>query len=807
MKVLKFGGTSVGTPESIKKVAAIIKKSSENDQLIVVVSAFSQVTNKLENICGLAKAGDQSYKDHLRSIALSHIAFCNSLIPSENIDHLSKEIKLLEEVCQGVYLLKEITKKSKDYILSAGERLSSFIIAKYLSSFLPTQLLDSRNIIVLDQSLGDKIIDRELCKKGVDAVQLTKINVFPGYIASTSTGTTTTLGRGGSDYTAALLASFFKAKALEIWSDVNGMLTADPNLVKQAKVIKSLSYEEAMELSHFGAKVIYPPSIQPVLDGDIPVFIKNTFAPNEQGTRISSLENGDYRVVRGISSIKDVVLINISGPGMVGVPSYSLRFFHALSTAKVNIILITQSSSEHSICAAISKSEVLMAKNILQKEFGFEIKAHKINEIEIENDLAILAVVGSKMKNQVGISGQMFYTLGKNGISVKAIAQGSSERNISTVIPQKDLKKALNSLHESFFLSSNKRINLYIVGTGNVGKAFLGILQKQYQFLLERHQTKIVVVGIANSRKMYFDDRGIPYHEWEELLHAGDRFDACSYLANMEKLNIRNSIFVDITASEDISALYKRVLDNSISVVTPNKYAATAPFHNYKSLLDTASKKNCSFLFETNVCAGLPVISTLSDLIKSGDRIHRIQAVLSGTLNYLFNTYTGNESFLHIIKKAKSLGLTEPDPRLDLFGEDVRRKILILARESGHQMELSDVKLHSFLPGSCNGTSSVEEFYSVIASEENHFLDLIEEAKNKGEKVRFVATFTPGNSKVGLESIDPLHPFYQLEGMDNIVLFYTDRYQEQPLVVKGAGAGAEVTASGIFGDILKVSLT
>ena len=809
MKVLKFGGTSVGSVNAIRQVAEIVQQEASSGPLLVVVSAFSGVTNRLEDLCQVASNGDIQYRNILDELSDQHHDVFEQLVSEMKSEFIDKQLQLLKEVCDGIHLLKELTEKSRDYVMSFGERMSSFIIAEYFKALSPTSLFDSRDYIVVNEDLGRYAVDvKESSRRLKDIESFSTVNIFPGFIASKADGVTTTLGRGGSDYTAALLANLVDAEELQIWTDVSGILSADPGLVRQAKVIDHLSYEEAMELSHFGAKVIYPPSIQPALTKKIPIKIKNTFSPEDAGTLVTTEWDEDKQLIRGISSIKNIVLINLTGAGMVGMPHFSSRFFQALSRQGISVILITQASSEHSICAAIVGHELKDALKALKKEFESEISSNRLSEIEVEKDLSILALVGSNMRNQVGVSGQMFHILGKNGISIKAIAQGSSERNISAVIPQPNLKKALNVLHEGFFLSEIKRINLFIIGVGNVGKAFLLQLQQQYAFLHDTHQTKIVVVGLANSKKMVFEEQGIDYNTWSDLLPSGESYTTQEFLNRMIQLNLRNSIFVDITASQDIANKYEEVLSNSISVVTPNKLAATSAFDRYSRLLKTSRQFNSHFLIETNVCAGLPVISTLDDLIKSGDQIIRIGAVLSGTLNYLFNTYDGTIPFVEIIKKAKTLGLTEPDPRLDLFGEDVRRKILILARQSGFNMDLKDVALESFLPEPCHEADDIESFYEEVSNNESHFRDLYERAAANAKKLRVVASFDALEKKaqVALEEVPEEHPFFHLEGMDNIVVFNTNRYRDQPLVVKGAGAGADVTASGIFADILKVSL-
>lgn len=807
MKVLKFGGTSVGSVSAIKQVGEIIDDQSKSDQLTVVVSAFSGVTNRLEELTLEASSGKKSYKEIIEQLEAQHLDVFETLVPQGNADYINHGIKLLWEVCHGISLLQELTPKSYAYVMSFGERMSSYIIATYFQSFVNVELFDSRDFIIINPENGETAVDFEISLKKINAIVTdAQVLLFPGFIASTTEGVTTTLGRGGSDYSAALLANFMNAAELEIWTDVSGLLTADPNLVPQAKVIEHISYEEGMELSHFGAKVIYPPSIQPALTKDIPIRIKNTFSHEDKGTLITREWDEDKELIRGISSIKNVALINLTGAGMVGIPAFSNRFFQALAVEKVNVILITQASSEHSICAAIAESELKQALRSLKKEFAFEIQSSKISEIEVEKELAILALVGSNMRNQVGVSGQMFHVLGKNGVSVKAIAQGSSERNISAVVPQSNLRKALNILHESFFLSSRKRIHLFIIGVGNVGQAFISQVQQQYDYLLEEHNTKVLISGMANSRKMIFVEDGISLDNWQSALYEGEVFNTEYFMNHMSAMNLRNSIFIDITGNSNIAGLYNQALENSISVVTPNKIAATSPWDNYQMLLNAAARYNVHYLFETNVCAGLPVISTLSDLIRSGDKVHKIAAVLSGTLNYLFNTYDSSKPFVEIIKEAKSLGLTEPDPRLDLFGEDVRRKILILARQSGYAWEMDDVKLDSFLPEACHEADTIDAFYEEVTQSESHFKALYDDAAKANKKLRVVASFTPEGAKVGLEAVEESHPFYHLEGMDNIVLFFTNRYPKQPLVVKGAGAGADVTASGIFADILKVSL-
>lgn len=804
MKVLKFGGTSVGSVDIIKQLPILLKREMGNSQLVVVVSAFSGVTNQLSALADTVLNDFAKAEKQVNELRIKHQEVYHELTEEGESSYVNELIANIHDVCRGISLLHEVTTKSRDFILTSGELLSSHIISEFLKKELDVQLFNSKNFLITNKNAKiDFSKSRELIK---DISALKSVNLFPGFIASKEDGTTTSLGRGGSDYTASLLANLFNAEELQIWTDVNGIMSADPRFVRQSKVLQHLSYEEALELSHFGAKVIYPPAIQPALSHGIPIRIKNTFAPEEEGTLITKEWDQNKEIIQGISSIKNVVLININGAGMVGIPSFSHRFFKVLSERSVNIIMITQASSEHSICVAIVRDEVTNALEGLQEEFEIELGNKSINPIEIEQDLAIIALVGANMRDQVGVSGKMFHTLGRNGISVKAIAQGSSERNISAIIPDRDLKKALNTLHESFFISENKRVNLYVIGVGNVGQSFLDQVKKQEQFLSKEHNIKISLAGIANSKKMHFSEEGVDLTSWKQTLADGDAFTTETFVDQMKAMNLRNSVFVDITASSTIANLYKDILSSNISVVTPNKLAATSSFQDYRELLDLGIKNNVQFLFETNVAAGLPVLSTLKDLVRSGDKIQRIEAVLSGTLNYLFNTYNGSIKFADVIKDAKEKGLTEPDPRLDLFGEDVQRKILILARESGHQMEIEEVAFEHFVPAPCVEAKDPNAFYAATDENESHFQLLHQEAVEKQAKYRVVASFENGKAQVALTAVTTEHPFYQLEGKDNIVLFYTNRYSDQPLVIKGAGAGADVTASGIFADVLKTIL-
>ncbi|WKK76057.2 bifunctional aspartate kinase/homoserine dehydrogenase I [Marivirga salinae] len=815
MKVLKFGGTSLGSPDNIKKVKAIVTEKSKNSRVVVVASAFSGVTNQLQECSHLAEKGDDQYKTELDKLINRHLEAVQSLLGAKSQSPLMAKVRLvlneIEDILKGVFLIHELSIKTLDRILGSGEVLSALIINEFfLQEGMKSNLLDPQDFIITDSEFGKANVDMPLTEKKISSYfqhQEAEVLVCPGFVSKDLQGNNTTLGRGGSDYTAALIAAALDAPELEIWTDVNGMMTANPKYVKQAFAIPQINYEEAMELTHFGAKVLYPPSVHPVYKKGIPIYIKNTFEPEAEGTKIHKFPEADSQSIKGISCIENIALFNLSGSSMVGIPYFSHRLFEALAQAKVSVILITQASSEHSICVAIDLEDVKRAKLAIEKAFSFEFKQEMLDPLFIETDLAIVALVSSQLKNQIGLSGKMFSVLGQNGINIKAIAQGSSEKNISAVIDKKQIKKALNTLHESFFLSDLKRVNLFIVGTGNVGKTLIDQLNQQSDYLKDHSQIDLRISGIANSRKMLFDLNGIPFENAvNTLLEKGQKMNLEQFLEDMKDLNLRNSIFIDNTAHEVVANTYSDVLASSISVVTPNKIACTGKYDDYKNLKNLALRYRSHFRFETNVGAGLPVINTLDDLIKSGDEILGIQAVLSGSLNFIFNNYTGEgDSFAEVVKQAQEEGYTEPDPRIDLSGVDVKRKILILLRESGFEMELDDIDTIPFIPEKCMQAENVEQFFESIAQEEAHFKKLVEEANAEGKKLKYVATFENGKANTGLEKIASDRPLYNLEGKDNIVLFNTKRYPEQPLVIKGAGAGAAVTASGIFGDIIRIA--
>lgn len=811
MLVLKFGGTSMGSADAIKQVADIVKQKLKDSPVLVVVSAMSGTTDLLLNCGTKASATDESYKDLLKQIESRHLDTVKALIPVQQQSSVLSMVKRycneIEDICNGIFLLGESSSRTKDKLVSYGELLSSTIInAAFNVNGTASLWKDSRELIRTNSNYSNAVVDFTITNLQVNAFiksSSQELIVVPGFIASDANNVTTTLGRGGSDYTASILAAAVDATALEIWTDVSGMMTADPRWVPNAKIIPSISYQEAMELSHFGAKVIYPPTIQPVLNKSIPVCIKNTFAAADHGTVIEHKPEPE-NIITGISSINSLALLSLEGSGMIGIPGFSSRLFAALANAQINVILITQGSSEHSICVGVDISLADKAKEIVDRTFEYEIATSKVQPLQVETALSIVALVGDQMRHHTGISGRMFSALGRNGINIRAIAQGSTERNISAVVATEDVRKAVNVLHEEFFETTKKQVNLYIVGTGNVGKKLLAQLKQQQSFLEEHLRLQVNIAGLSNSRKMLINENGIDLNHWEELLQNGEAANLEQFVHSILHKNLRNSVFVDITANAVIADVYASVLEKSIAVVACNKVAASSKLSNYKKLKHLSAEYNAPFLFETNVGAGLPIIGTLNDLMRSGDTIHRMEAVLSGTLNFVFNNYDGTKPFADVVKQAQDEGYTEPDPRLDLSGTDVMRKILILAREAGVQMEMEQITCNGFLPESCM-KGSVADFYEAMKKEEAHFKAIFEKAKAENCKLKFVASYNNGIASVGLQHIPPQHDLYHLYGKDNVVLFYTDRYKEQPMVVKGAGAGAEVTASGVFADIMRTA--
>ena len=812
MQVLKFGGTSVQNSTNIRKVIGIVGEAMKRDKCIVVVSALAGITDLLIEAGKLASVQNENYTETITKIESRHLELIEDLITDDHktdlLDRVKTDFIELESICRAVFLLKELTPRTLDSIVSHGEFLSSMIISKaFESNQIPNIWMDSRKLIRTNSNHGLATPEMSITP---DLVQTfisnnpSDLYLAPGFIASDNAGISTTLGRGGSDFSASIFAAATNADLLEIWTDVSGMMTADPRVVSNARAIPYISYKEAMELSHFGAKVIYPPTIQPLMRRNIPVRIKNTFAPNDFGTLIETKVDEDKQIVRGISSMNKIAFMSLEGSGMIGIPGFSRRLFGALANHQINVILITQSSSEHSICVAIDEINAQRAKNAVDAEFAFEIASFIVEPLNLETGLSIIALVGDNMKNHPGISGKMFGALGRNSVNIRAIAQGSSEKNISAVISTADVSKAINVLHEAFFEASYKQINLFITGVGNVGSRLMEQLKDQQQYLLENFRLQLRVIGLANSRKMVLDEQGINLSQWKKSVENGTEMQLDDFTAFIISRNLRNSIFVDVTSSIQVAGIYEDLLRKSIGVVDCNKIAASSAYQNYKNLKRLAQEFNTSYLFETNVGASLPIIGTLNDLVRSGDKVQKIQAVLSGTLNFVFNIYDGTTPFAAVVKRSQDEGYAEPDPRIDLCGTDVMRKILILAREAGFVLEMEDITSESFLPESCLA-GDVPDFYRELAKNEAHFRSLYDEATKRGCKLKFVASLQNGKASVGLQQIGKEHDLYHLYGKDNVVLFFTDRYVEQPLVIKGAGAGADVTASGIFADIMRAA--
>ncbi|MDA9126162.1 bifunctional aspartate kinase/homoserine dehydrogenase I [Flavobacteriaceae bacterium] len=816
MKVLKFGGTSVGSSKNISKVIKIVKEESASENIAVVVSAVGGITDKLLAAADKAINKDQSYKENFEALRLKHIEVIDGLLSGEvhesTTDIVLEHLSRLEKLLDGVYLINELSPKTTDKLLSFGELISSLIIYEAMKSKgLNVQLKNSQNLIVTDSNFTNAAVNFEETNSNITTYfesNQKMVTILPGFISKSEQDEITTLGRGGSDYTAAIIAAALNVNVLQIWTDVSGMFTSNPKMVKHAKPIAKLSYLEAIELSHFGAKVLYPPTVQPVLRKNIPLLIKNTLVPEDAGTLITKVvENGSEFPIKGISNINNVSLLTLQGNGMVGIPGFSKRLFETLAHSKINVIIITQASSEHSICIGVSDSDAFAAKAVIDKEFENEISLFKIDPLVIESNLSIVAVVGDKMKSHQGISGKMFSTLGKNNVNIRVIAQGASERNISAVISKSDVKKALNCLHEQFFEEQTKQVNLFIAGVGNVGKSLIDQINQQKKYIKSTLKIKIKVIALSNSKTMVFDENGLDVSNWEGLLKNGQPTEPMAFFESAKQLNLRNSIFIDITANEAIANTYAHYLKQSIAVVACNKIACSSAIENYKELKQLSHKYNVPFLFETNVGAGLPVIDTLKNLIMSGDKVNTINAVLSGSLNFIFNNFNKNNTFHDVVKQAQKEGYTEPDPRIDLSGVDVARKLLILARESGEMLEMNDIQNETFLPKECMEAISVDAFYETLKTHEALFQKLFANAEKNNCQLKYVAEFKDGASKVGLKEIPVGHPFYNLEGKDNIVMFYTNRYSDQPMIIKGAGAGSEVTASGLFADIIRISNT
>ena len=802
MKVLKFGVSSTVSPERIIDIKKIVE--SQKEQVVVVVSAFKGVTEKLLNLCHLASTKDRDFFKVYNEIEGLHLDFISALFEGPKVNDILNRIntylKELSNIVNGIYLLGDITAKIQDKVISFGELMSSYIISEVIEN---SELLDVRNLIKTNSDFGSAKVNFSVTNRQIKFrfKNFDKIAIVPGFIASNERNEATTLGKGGTDYTAAI-----DAQRLEIWTDVDGFMTADPNKVRKAFAIESLSYAEAIELSHFGAEVIYTPTIQPVYLKNIEILIKNTLNPEAKGTIISQDDRvKSEKLIKGISSIDDIDLVTLQGPGMVGPTGITGRLFNVLTNNNINIILITQASSEYSITFAISPRDFEEAMLLLEKEFEAEIKLRSELIIHIEKELSVIAIVGEQMKNTPGISANLFSSLGRNGISVIATAQGSSELNISVVIKKESLKKALNVIHEGFFLSHIKELHLYMMGIGTVGSQLLDQIKNQKQKLLEEHKLNINVIGISSSKKMLMVPEGIDLENYAELIEKqGERADMDLFLQKMRYLNYRNSVFIDCTANEKIAATYVDVLNSFISVVTANKISCSSSFKLYKDLKTIAQDKKVKFMYETNVGAGLPIISTLNDLIRSGDKIISLEAVLSGTLNFILNILSKEIKLSQAVKMAQEKGYSEPDPRIDLSGTDVIRKLIILAREAGYPLEKEDIKIDPFLPTDIL-QGSIDDFWSKIKKEDANFESKRKQVAEKEMKMRYVAMLSKGKASIGLQEIDAAHPAFHLEDSNNIIIIQTERYHEQPMVIRGYGAGAEVTAAGVFADIIRVA--
>lgn len=811
MNVLKFGGSSVATPERIKSVIEIIRPRLQEGPMAIVFSAFGGVTDNLIRLSDLSLQGDISYGDELAQLEKRHVDVVRALINVKRQSSVLAQVKFifneLEDILHGIYLIRERTPRTLDFVMAFGERLSAYIIAEVMKGMdIDAHFLDARKVIRTDDTFGNAHVDFDVTNQLIrDYFRRNEgLQIITGFIATSDSNETTTLGRSGSDYTAAIFAGALKASVLEIWTDVDGMMTADPRMVRKAFTVPQLSYQEAMELSHFGARVVFPATMQPAMGNNIPILVRNTFNPGFEGTRISANPTNG-KLIKGISSMNNISLISVEGSGLVGVVGVSMRLFGTLAKEKINVILISQASSEHSICFAVESRFDRLAKVAIEKEFEREISSREMEEVKVEYDFSIVAIVGEGMKHNPGTSGRMFSALGKNGINIFAIAQGSSELNISVVVRQADIAKTLNALHEAFFLSDRKIIHVFLVGVGLIGKTLLRMIHEQFANLANENLLEIRVMAVANSKHMFFSEDGMdPNTAADALAKADAPMNMEDFFGKMVAMNLSNSIFVDCTSSEEVTDYYEKILSENISIVTPNKKGNSGRYEKYKRLKKIAFQRGVRFLYETNVGAGLPVINTLNDLLLSGDKVHRIEGVLSGTLNYIFSTFKKGMQFSDVVREAKEKGYTEPDPRDDLNGMDVARKLLILSREVGLDLELEDIKTQNLVPEDCQGKMNIDEFFKRLKSHDADFEQELDKADAKGEKLRYMAILEDGKANVGLTAVGPSHPFYSLSGSDNIILLTTERYNDRPMVIRGPGAGADVTAAGVFADIIRI---
>ncbi|MDR3610791.1 MAG: bifunctional aspartate kinase/homoserine dehydrogenase I [Ignavibacteriaceae bacterium] len=808
MKILKFGGSSVRDAERIKNVISLVSSDLKNNDIIgIVVSAFQGVTDDLLNISRMAADRNDLYVSEYSRLRERHIKTSAELLGAKNIlkaeAHILKILDELEEILKGVYLIRELSAKSLDFILSFGELLSTTIISfAFLENKIENELLDTREIITTDRNFGSARVLFDKTDNNIKNYfkQHKNLQLITGFIASTLQKETTTLGRGGSDYTVSIIGAALEVDSIEIWTDVNGVLTADPKKVRDAFSIANMDYEEAMELSHFGAKVIYPPTMHPAAVKKIPVVIRNTFNPGFEGTKISTHSDSDFPI-KGISSIDDITLVRVEGSGMIGVAGIAQRVFSALAKNEINIILITQASSEHSICLAILPVNAHIAKLALEEEFSYELKMGIVNKILLEKEYSVIAVVGKHMRNTVGIAGRFFSALGDNSINISAIAQGSSELNISAVISRKDELKALNVIHHKFFSSGKPEpIHLFLAGYGSVGSELVNLIYSNPDLY-----HRIRLHGIINTKKMLIGEKEIPIKNLpKEMTEGGQKADLNEFINRIKSINYRNSVFVDCTASDETAEIYNDILNKGINIVAANKRATTKSYAYYSELKEAAVKNNVKFLYETNVAAALPVISTMNDLKRAGDKIIKIEGVLSGTLSFLFNNMSPTKKFSRILKEAKEKGYSEPDVREDLKGTDSARKILVLIREAGYQLELNDIKVENLVPPEYRKIASAEEFLKRLPELDDHFDKILKEALGKECRLRYIASFNNGVAEVGLKEVGKDHPFYNLAGTENVIAYYTDYYNTAPQVINGPGAGTQLTSVGIISDIFKI---
>lgn len=813
MRILKFGGSSVANPVQIEMVIGIVKQYySGYADLIVVVSAQSGVTDQLISLCELITTHKASCDVIIQELEQRHLSALKTLLPVEHQPAAMAEVMSmcneLSDISKGASLVGEVTPRTRDLILSFGERLSAYVISQALKSDLDNaRYVDARQLVRTDEAFGRAKVNFELTNNLIREFFLSNrgLSVVTGFIASSMKGQTTTLGRSGSDYTAAIFGAALQADAIEIWTDVDGVMTADPRYVNEARSIEQLSYNEAMELSHFGAKVIFPATMQPAMAAQIPILVKNTFNPAHKGTLICSESGKDIGFIKGVASLRNICLINVEGSGMVGVAGVSARMFSALSKQQISVILISQASSEHSICIGLMQEDADKACNLLQLTFADELSAGLISSIYYEGGLAIVAVVGENMRQTPGVSARVFGPLGRNGINVKAISQGSSELNISIVIQENDLKKALRILHQSLFSYDLLQLHLYIAGTGAIGGKLLEMIEMQKEYLASQ-KISLKICGLVNSRKMIISENEINLRNWRELMGNDAEKASLKYFVNKSlQQNMENSVFIDVTASDEPIRHYNDLLLGNIAIVAANKRANTQSMEQYDRLQTSARKRNAPFLYETNVGAGLPVINVLRSLKASGDTVIRIEAVLSGTMNYLLSEYNGNQSFSELVQFAKDKNYAEPDPRDDLSGMDVARKCLILARECGWGIELQDVEVESVMSPEAAQAKDVPSFFEELKNYDGNFHRRFEAACKKGKRIRYVADIENGKAKVSVLEVDETHPFYSLKGTENCISLTTKYYQQYPMVIKGPGAGVNVTSAGVLADIVRIA--